>query len=382
MQPDKDLFLALGRAKDQGDWDLASQICADLEARAVGRDSKKFVQLVRELVDHRAADLLDGLIETETVVRYEYTVPGMIEEAEREGRQDIVENLRQEAEILAAIENRTGVEYQRLQGIPIDDAGVCAAVLPILADWLVRQPRPPTRCVIYELFWRAKDPEPFSRLLLDQLPLEASSGLEADFLLLAVSLTCRDEDVARAWAAIQEKERQGNWFRAAAKLANRKTAPPETAAELRALLDSGDLPFYAVDDLSKVKDRRIRDWFRSQLDSSDRDLARVARRVAGKPAKPPGGVVYPAIPPVALNELDSTEVDFEELPGYFRELGTQWGLKLPSWLSRPRGLEFLDLDTYARVDVPSMAAGPCWIWVRLEDYDTVEVRLVRAERSA
>ena len=147
------------------------------------------------------------------------------------------------------------------------------------------------------------------------------------------------------------------------------------------MLDEDDLPFYAIEDLSTVKDRRVKDWFRTRLNSPDENIARVARRVAGKVVKPPDGVVYPAAEQWPSEEVASVEVDIAEVPGTLRDCRAQWGLKLPRWLLGKKAFEFMDRDQAATIDVTSKDNGSLTLWLRMEDYDTIEIRLFRTSSA-
>ena len=57
------------------------------------------------------------------------------------------------------------------------------------------------------------------------------------------------------------------------------------------------------------------------------------------------------------------------------EFRTRWGLRLPAWIQNKRKLEFLDVDEAASIRVMSKNGTAYQLWLRLEDYDTIELRL-------
>lgn len=376
----------LGRLQQAGtdrNWDDAIDSCEELAKQAVGKMERELVEFLTLAVQAQQAEMVENLVRIELEPIYEFTIPGSIEQAQADGREDIVENLKEEARILNIIHQTTGCEYRRLQGVPVDDQNVAEQVLPLLAEQLSSDCLSATRSDIYELMLMSGRSQPFFEKLLGMVSVEGPSGIETDSWLRAVAESCTDEDeVRRAWVAIQTKERVGSWYEAAAKLANHKTAPAEIAAELRRTLDEENVPSYVAEDISKVKDRRIKDWFRERLDSEDEHIARVARRIAAKPVKAPDGVVYPAAGAWPGIEVESAEVDLPDISGILREYRGRWGLKVPRWLLSRKSLEFMDLGQSAAVDLTSKIGDSFTIYLRMEDYDTIEIRLFQRGDAA
>lgn len=196
---DRRLLAMLDHAKNEGNWTRAAEIWVDLANGAVGQSAIGFVELLARAVEAESAEAVEQLISVETNVRYGYTIPGYIEAAQREGRQDIVENLQEEQRILDEIHQRTGEAYRRLQGVPIDDEGVANELLPLLAELLSMDRPAAIRSVIYELFLRAPQSHEFFDVLIELLPLEADRGMETDLLMQAGARSCDDTNVDRAW---------------------------------------------------------------------------------------------------------------------------------------------------------------------------------------
>jgi hypothetical protein len=312
----------------------------------------------------------------------EYTIESMIDD---EDDPEIIDSLREERTIVDEIRNTTGLSYRFIGGIPTDQSDLAAAVLPVLAKRLAKGVQPANRWDIYTRFC-TRHARPYLPLLLEQLRGEESPTHRFDSLMRAVGMAARDEDVPVVWSAIRDRKDKDSagWCAVAGQLANRKTAPPEIVAELLRDLNEGDLSFGDIKDISIVRDRRIRDWFRSQQDSEDKNVSRLARKVSGKSIRVPAGIVRSPIEPNRNGEVESFEIGTEDLPRILREVRSKWGLTLPEWLLKPTALDFLDLDQWVSIDVPTKGGPIFTLWLRLEDYDTIETALTdgSAENSA
>ena len=369
---DKDKLVRLKQAAIDKDLAAIESIHGNLMHDAIGRRETEYVELLVSTAVEGEIDRLQTHITAATEVRYEYTIAGGLERARKEGRIEIVENLEEEALLVEDIYKRTGVKYQRVQGIPTDDEGVSRTVLPILAEWLQAGCRPGGRHGIYACFANGHA-RPYVNLLLELLEKEEPVGYGVDVLMQLLARIAKDSDVPKLWNAMRSKKPSAEWYAAAATLSNRKTAPAEIVVELRRHLDAG-LPV-PVQLIARSRSPRIRDWFRGQLDSKNSVLARVANRVAGKKPPPPPDVVYPAAEPLRSAEVESCEIDIEDLRTMLSEFRTRWGLRLPAWIQNKRKLEFLDVDEAASIRVMSKNGTAYQLWLRLEDYDTIELRL-------
>lgn len=370
---DKGKLLRLKQAAIDKDLAAIEAIYGELMQDAVGRQEKEFVELMVGTAVDGDIDRLHHYVAAATEVRFEYTIAGGIERARKEGRSEVVENLEEEARIVEDIYRRTGVRYQRVQGIPTDDEGVSRAVLPILAEWLEAGCREDVRAGIYVCFANGHA-KPFFDFFLEMLSREEAAGHGVDALMGLLAHIAKDSDVPEVWQAIRPKKPSGAWYEVAAVLSNRKTAPAEIATELRRQLDEG-LPVGVVQLIAGSRSPRIRDWFKGQLDSKNADLARVANRVAGRKPSPPPDVVYPASAPPRSAELESCEIGIDDMRAMLSEYKKRWGLKLPPWVQNKRKLEFLDVEETVSIRVLSKSGTAYQLWLRLEDYDTIELRL-------
>lgn len=346
---------ALEKAGAAGAWEEAAAHCRSLAGDAAGWHEEEIVRQIESGIALESVSLVRMGIQW-----HENGIP------DREG-----------ASILERIREKTGLAYWWLQGAPTKEKAVADAVLPILAEYLREDCQSGTRCVLYLLF-STRHAQPYFDLLLEHMARTDMPRHEANLLMVALSSSCSEGQVPDAWKAIQKREPIEDWFLAAVALANRKNAPPEIVATLRKLLDRDDLPAYAFEDIARVKDPKIRDWYRAHLNSPDPQIARIARRVAGRAPRPPKGALYPApSPPDLATERTSFEIDLDEIAQTIREMKSRYGLQPPAWLAKQTGLSFMDLDKWASIPVGSKTGEVFTLWLRLEDYDVVEIVLTQ-----
>jgi hypothetical protein len=157
--------------------------------------------------------------------------------------------------------------------------------------------------------------------------------------------------------------------------------PPEERAAIlqrqhpvedEGLLTVGDLQY-----ISEVNDPRIRKWLEGQVDSPNRDLRTLARRVLARGQRLPKGVEFAAREPDRAGELFSTEVDIWEVRALLARLAKQHALKIPNTVRGARFLSSLDVDRWVSAPIESNTGEPYRVWFRLEDVDTVEVVLTK-----
>ena len=200
---------------------------------------------------------------------------------------------------------------------------------------------------------------------------------ELRFLTGAIVEAAGDAEVARAWEAIRHRRNNPDWWRVVSFLAKRPTAPESLIDEIVDSLNAGALHPSEIEYMSRIRHRKIVEWFRERQDSKDPALAKLARKVAGKTPAPPEGVTLAGGEPSREGEVESCEIDVDKMPNILREYRKAWALQMPRWLSTQKALDFLPVDKWARVDLKSKVGGPYSLWLRLEDVDVVELVLTR-----
>jgi hypothetical protein len=154
---------------------------------------------------------------------------------------------------------------------------------------------------------------------------------------------------------------------------------PSVASEVRDTLANAvrdpTLTIGELQYIAQVDDSRIRAWFESQLESPNRPLRQLARRVVARGKKLPKGVSVAAHPPDRNRELFSAELDLEELPTFLRQLGKEMGLKIPAAVKKATFVGTLRPDQWVVVSAVTVKDAPANLWFRVEDVDTVELVL-------
>jgi hypothetical protein len=278
-----------------------------------------------------------------------------------------------EKEILDDVKAKTGLSFRLLGGIDTRDRRIAEAVLPVLANWVPKVRDNNHRHALYACF---HSPHAYAHMdqLIDWWQNERFS-LALSSLTQTLTDLAKPQDAERLWRLCQQFPSRPFRFHLLAKLA---TLPSRTRAEVRdslvmVLQDGASLTLSDLSDISKVDDPRIRSWFQGQLNSANKHLRQLAKRVVDRRKRLPKGLAHSAVPPDKSIELFSTEVDLEASSSLLRQIGSDLGLKMPPWIQDLGFLSAATIDHWLTTSIPTKQGTIASLWFRLEDTDTVEI---------
>jgi len=276
-----------------------------------------------------------------------------------------------EQQILADIQLRSGLSYRRIGGIDTRDKATAETVLPILAEWVPMMPPRGLRHEIYNRFITVHANR-YMRSLVEWAKHEPYS-LAVDSLIQAVACAAKPADAEWVWKATHELPKSPFHYFLLAKLARFPAVASEVKDELVEALGSPGLHLYEIQSIGEVDDPRIWKWFESRVDTPDRRVRALARKVVEKGRQLPRGIVYAPAPPDRRGELFSTEVDIHQTTGVLKTLAKDLRLKIPAPVRSADFLSRLEPDHWAVARVQTEQGEPASVWFRLEDFDTVEI---------
>ncbi len=220
-------------------------------------------------------------------------------------------------QVLAEVEAATGCRFRYISSIDSRDKRIAESVLPVLCNIASTVKAPNIRDAIYGRFHT-----PHAYRFLDDLiawwqceTYEMALGtLTQDLALLA-----KPADGLRLWTLCKRLPQRPFHFMLLGKLASFPSVENEVKDSLvRSLREDTSLTVGDLGNIAEVNDPRIRQWFAAQVDSKNRFLKALARRVVAKGKKLPKGVEVSLAPPDRARELFSTEVELgrgAESPG-------------------------------------------------------------------
>jgi hypothetical protein len=285
-----------------------------------------------------------------------------------------------EKAILDDVQRKTGLGFPRVEGINTRDGAVARAVLPVLAGWVGRLDDPRYREAVYSRF-HTQFAHAHFETILQWWTNEADSSAAA-LLTQVVASTLACEDAPRVWKLCHE--RYIGFFRhlLLAKLADCPAVSRDVREELLLDLRTKDVERLDLVSISRVEDPGIRDWFLGQVNSSDRFVRMVAKKVAARTKALPRGLDKSLAPPNRQTELFSTECDLDQVKPLLGKLAEDFQLRLPATLRKAEFVWSLESDCWTTVKVATTAADVATLWFRMEDSSTVEVLLLRGDTAA
>jgi len=269
--------------------------------------------------------------------------------------------------ILADVREKTGLSFNWME-FDTKDKTVAHAVLPILATWVATVPSDPLRHAIYTKF-STPHAYPFINQLIEWWQRE-DFELCVNSLTQTISSLAKELDAQRIWNVLRARgKRRSIDYLLLVKLC----AFPKISKEVKDLIvddiHGRDLRAGDLQEISKVDDPRIRDWFESQINSSNRHVQVLARRIRARRMSLPSGVELSKAPPDRARELFSTEVDLDSLITTLSKLHLDMDIEIPQSLGNLGFLSSIETNRWLKI-------GPTksnFIWLRLEDVDTVEL---------
>ena len=283
----------------------------------------------------------------------------------------ILQTTPDERRILADIEEKTGLRFSLVGGIPIRDPEVAEQVLPVLAEWVKQLDDGFLRRDVYACFFTPHAYHHLDRLISwwqsEPFPM-ASECLTQ--ILASLARPC---DGKRLWALTKDLPPQAFFCLLWAKLAKFPEVEREVKDRLVAIMQGpnpeiGDLQHIAV-----VEDPRIRQWFEQQTNSKNRVLKTIAKRVVARGKRLPRAVTHSAVPPERSMEIFSAEVDLSELAQTLKSAEKELGLRFPPAVRGGRFLSAVPVDQWLVAFVNTPDPHVVRLWLRLEDVDCVEI---------
>ncbi len=294
-----------------------------------------------------------------------------------------------EVPILRDIEKRTGLVFNHLQNIAANEEAR-KLVLPIAEEWIPLSAQQ-MRFVLYFLF-QTTDAAPYLEQIIHWRETETHE-LSIQGLTQALSILVTPTTARRIWDRFRVLKPDGLEVMLIAKLLDTEVSDEvfddRVSAYLNhaaARIERGDpvktfcygiLEFYAT-----VRHRKIREWFSRYLDSSDKNLRRLAQNSARRTTPLPKGCWATHELLDLRREIFSTEVDGEEFPSLIRVFAKEHGAKFPPAVRSGQIIDALPEAGYVVCSVVSKKDGPLELWLRLESVDSVEVRLLRANLNS
>jgi|SRR5689334_16005854 len=292
------------------------------------------------------------------------------------------ETLLLEEQILQDVHAKTGLTFRKIGGIDTRDPAVFAAVIPILADWVERLHDTSNRHAIYSRFLT-----PLARPYLDKMISwwkRENDQLAVGCLTQALTVATTCADAEQIWKVVKAFPKAPPfYYMLASKLANCPSVQREVREELIKALETKNLEAGDLSYIAKVKDPRVRKWFEARIDSSERAIRTLARRVTAQGRTMPHGVQYASVPPDSGSNIVvvHTECDIDEVMTVIGNAARQLGLKIPSAIRKGAFLSVADLNRWLVVPVSTKQGQPASMWFRMEDVDTVEVMILLGEGS-
>jgi hypothetical protein len=274
-------------------------------------------------------------------------------------------------QIIADIHSKTGLSFLHISGIDTDRPEVAAAVLPVLKEWVPFIEHVNLRQAVYMRFL-TRHAQPFMGSLLEWVKRE-DDRVALSMLVQAIALCAKPSDAERMWQVFHEIRCPDSYYAVMARLATFPSTAAAAKEEVVRALENSAPSVSDLQDIVRIDDPRIRRWFEAQTNAAHPVIRTLARRVANRGRSLPRGMEVVTTPPDHGRELFSTEVDLENVPALLRELGEQYGFRIPPGIRSGGFLSRLEVDQWARIGVRTKAAESVILWFRLEDIDTVEI---------
>jgi hypothetical protein len=294
-----------------------------------------------------------------------------------------------EVPILRDIEKRTGLVFNHVQNIAAADDEALSLILPIASEWIPLTAQP-MRFVLYFLF-KSKCAVPYLEQILQWRESETDE-LSIQGLTQALSILVTPSTARQIWDRFRVLTPDGLEVMLIVKLLDTNIGDEvfddrisiflnQTAARIERgdpvkTFAYGYLEFYA-----KVRHRKVREWFSHYVESTDKDLRRLALKSSGRTSPLPKGCWATHELPDLRRELFSTEVDGDDLPSLVIKLAKDYTAKFPPSVRSGQIVDALPDIGYVVCLAESKKSGPMELWLRIESSDSVEVRLIQAIRD-
>lgn len=294
-----------------------------------------------------------------------------------------------EQSILDSIHARTGLSFRRLGGVDTAQPDIAAKVLPVLREWVPLVTEPHIRHGIYSRF-----DTPFAVQHVDDLLSwwqAEEDALITSSLTMALTTVVTEATAARVWGQMSRQPITPSDHGLVARLASFPEIADRVLPVILSFLDGVqlridrgervyDFALAALISYSRVPEHRVREWFARHANSGDSDLRGLARKANRHGLKLSREFRMVAAPPDPSRELYSAEVTFLEFGQSISGLADSFGIQLPATVRTGKILDALKEDLWVVCRVQGNV-GSVEMWLRREDFDTVEVWFTRGPHS-
>jgi len=133
-----------------------------------------------------------------------------------------------------------------------------------------------------------------------------------------------------------------------------------------------------LQEYSRVRNPKVREWFNHYVESPDTDLRAMARRSNRIKSTLPAGCRVVRGTPDHSRVISSTEIDSDQLAGFLRDLERDLGAEFVPSPQPDQVVENLTERRWLIIDVWRSKRGPLELWLRLEDTCTIEAWVAAA----
>jgi len=296
------------------------------------------------------------------------------------------ERLSQERMVLDDIHRRTGLKFHHLASIDRNQVEVMDRILPIIKEWINTGPEEIREALYFSFLTPAALPYLDDTLAWAQ---RERSSVSREVLTQVMRLIVTPKTASRIWEVYKGLAPTDSDPMLFSKLAAAASVSDQVVERILEFLrsvtrriDHGErvrgFALGPLQEYSRVRHPKVREWFSHYLESPDPDLRGMARRSSGiKPMLPEGCRVVRGTPDHSRVVL-STEIDSDRLSHFMRDLERDLGAEFVSGLQPTRVAENLTERSWIVSDVLRSKRGPLELWLRLEDSTTVEVWVVAA----
>lgn len=275
-----------------------------------------------------------------------------------------------EKALLDDLRKRTGLAFVKLGSINTNDKALAAAVLPVLQEWLSSISEPNIRAAIFHRF-NTPHAAPFWRTLLEWWQNEEGE-ISLGWLTQGIVDIVDASNAREIWHQSRLGPKRPFHFMLWAKLARFASVGKEATDAVVEALEAGEVPVWELGYVAKMEDTRIKRWFLKRVDSEDKQVKQIARRVAAKGRKLPSQVKASLVSPDRSTAIFSSEVDLVDLRQALERAAKTFGLKVPIALKTASFLSSVDVDQWLTAPISGPNSESYELWLRLEDVDVVE----------
>jgi hypothetical protein len=284
-----------------------------------------------------------------------------------------------ESAMLEDIHHRTGLAYARAQNAVPRSIAEAKKLLSVLAEWIAKLGDIGERRALYSGFG-TKLAHAWIGQMLSWWQHETDAPAKGHLTTIIASIM-RDSDARQVWDVMCERDEQYP-FDSAMLVRMAVIDDFSSLATQRAIdrLMSGRFTAGDLWQYSKLQDARIGEWLTNNRQHEDPTIQKVVRKILlAKPRDwPPWLKVRRTAPKATI--IYSTEVDITKLGETLEELSRRVGFHLPGPVPDSFGFAHLRTNTWLRsAELHRPPDSSPELWIRLEDFDTVEVVLVAGD---